>query len=397
MPSFNFLNLSLLLFLTTRGRAAETVTYTLPDNDLQKHCSFDLNGYVYDLCPLMGLPQAVEVPEQTSAGSRVWRFGSGRYALALGGLAKENPDLVKMPGLSCNEDTQVCLTSVHEHGFRSTPLLIIQKSTSSNLIISIGSNGNLNHDSSTHLQVAFRGIQDLDVVFICSEVEKVDLISDRDDKLRFMWASRYGCPKISTRRGKSEPDLTTWNEDQDQEHGDDQQGDEELLPSENRRARTGIAFVIVFIVLSVISCSALASSPRARHFIVEHLRTASSIAVPVFSKVGLKLGPIGQSLNSLKSKAVSSVRFRRRDDTLMRWAQEEMALDSDVMVNGSDTYYQVDEESESWEGLSSEYIPLATGSGLGKGRRIQSYGSTHDRVTSHEIGVLSRMKRYLKI
>jgi hypothetical protein len=109
MPSFTFLIASLLFsHLTTRGRA-EAVSYPIPDNDLQRHCSFNVNGYAYNLCPLLGSSEAVIVkaPEVLTE-SKDRRLSSGRYVLALGGVGKEN-DLVKAPG--CNEGTWVCLTS----------------------------------------------------------------------------------------------------------------------------------------------------------------------------------------------------------------------------------------------------------------------------------------------
>jgi len=95
MPSVTFLTAALLFScLATR---AETVSYKIPVNDLWSHCSFDLNGYVYNLCPIMGSSRVVDVPE-----SQGGRSGSGRYVLALGGV-------VNNPG--CDEETWVCSTS----------------------------------------------------------------------------------------------------------------------------------------------------------------------------------------------------------------------------------------------------------------------------------------------
>ena len=111
--------------------------------------------------------------------------------------------------------------------------------------------------------------------------------------------------------------------------------------------------------------------------------------------MGLTLQPIGQSLNSLTTKAMSGVRFRQGDDDLVRWAQEDMALDSDIMVNGAGRAHRFDEES--WDG-SDEYIPLATSPRFGTGRRIPSYGSTPDGPTLVQEGaVMGRIRKYLKI
>jgi len=145
---------------------------------------------------------------------------------------------------------------------------------------------------------------------------------------------------------------------------------------------------------SVISVSALASSTRARHFALELFQKASYAVVPVAVEVGLKLRPLGQSLNSLTSKAISGVRFRTGGDNLVRWAQEDMALESDIMVNGSARAHRLDEES--WDG-SDEYIPLATSPRVGTGSRVPSYGSTPERPTLREGAVMSRMRKYFKI
>lgn len=111
MPSFTFLIAAFLLYyLTTQGRA-ETVSYTIPVNDLLRHCSFDLNGYVYNLCPLMGSSEVVDVLEESQDG----RSASGRYVLALGGFRKGS-DVVKNQSPGCNEETWVCSTTS-----RSTP------------------------------------------------------------------------------------------------------------------------------------------------------------------------------------------------------------------------------------------------------------------------------------
>jgi hypothetical protein len=109
MPSLTFLIAALLFsYLTTRGRA-KIASYTTPVNDLRNHCAFDLNGYVYDLCPLLGSTKVVEIPEETTTGSQGRRSGPSRYLLALGGFGKEN----EMVG--CGEDTWVCLTSRSLH------------------------------------------------------------------------------------------------------------------------------------------------------------------------------------------------------------------------------------------------------------------------------------------
>ena len=104
MPSFTFLIAALLFpYLTTRGRA-ETVSYTIPVNDLLRRCTFDLNGYVYDLCPLMGSSEIVDVLEESQDG----RTG---YVLALGGFRKGSDVVKNQSPAGCNGKTWVCSTS----------------------------------------------------------------------------------------------------------------------------------------------------------------------------------------------------------------------------------------------------------------------------------------------
>ena len=140
--------------------------------------------------------------------------------------------------------------------------------------------------------------------------------------------------------------------------------------------------------LSIICGSALALSTQARHFVAKLLWSASCAIVPFFAEVGMKLRSAGQSLTS---KAIS---FRPNgDNNVVVWAQEDLTRDSDTLMNKSRPS-RFDEEN--WDGLN-EYIPLATSPKFGAGRRIQSYGSTLETEVAQERGVLSRMRRYLKL
>jgi len=99
------------------------------------------------------------------------------------------------------------------------------------------------------LQISLHGgKKDLDIVMLCSEVEQVELINVSHGALRFMLASRHGCPRDSTRQREPEPTLNTWTNGEQEPSGDDSEEEDELLPSDSHKARTGIAFVIVFIV-----------------------------------------------------------------------------------------------------------------------------------------------------
>jgi hypothetical protein len=108
----------------------------------------------------------------------------------------------------------------------------------------------LNHlcKGPSQLQISLHGAKkDLDIAMLCSEVEQVELINVGHGALRFMWASRHGCPRESTRR-ESEPTLNTWTNGEQEPNGGDSEEKDELLPSDSRKARKGMAFFIVFIV-----------------------------------------------------------------------------------------------------------------------------------------------------
>lgn len=76
--------------LTTRGRADRIVVKTIKDNDLRQDCAFELDGYGYNLCPLVDKRSLVEVDgarksydEDKGEGSS---SGGRFYEVALGGL-----------------------------------------------------------------------------------------------------------------------------------------------------------------------------------------------------------------------------------------------------------------------------------------------------------------------
>ena len=81
------------------------------------------------------------------------------------------------------------------------------------------------------------------ITFSCDKVDKLDLVSVDEGRHFFVWSTPHGCP-ISL------PSLFGMLQDSDQDGGqdtnnDNQKGDDELLPSDSRRARGWIAVVIV--------------------------------------------------------------------------------------------------------------------------------------------------------
>jgi len=138
-------------------------------------------------------------------------------------------------------------------------------------------------------------------------------------------------------------------------------------------------------------CGYIASSSRARHFTREKLKGVSYAVLPLLIQVYVKLQPIGQSISHFASTSIVRLgtRFRQGDSQLVRWAQEDMALDDgDVMVNGAGAYGRYDGEGEEWNGVD-EYIPLTISPKYGKSRKIRSYGATPDVETFEERGVMN--------
>jgi len=110
--------------------------------------------------------------------------------------------------------------------------------------------------------------------------------------------------------------------------------------------------------------------------------------LPFLAEVVIKLKPIGQSITSLMSKTI--FRFRQGDHDPAHWAEEEdMALDSeDLMPNRSMDVHDLEEVGWDGDGLS-EYIPLTTSPKYGRGRRLQSYGTTPEVDTFEQVDVMT--------
>jgi hypothetical protein len=141
-------------------------------------------------------------------------------------------------------------------------------------------------------------------------------------------------------------------------------------------------------------CGYIASSSWARHFTSEKLKGVSYAVLPLVTQVYVKVRPIGQSIGHFASNSIVRLgtRFRQGDSQLVRWAEEDMALDDagDVMVNGAGAVY--DRYDEGWNGMD-EYIPLTISPKYGKGRRARSYGATPDVETFEERGVMNGIGR----
>jgi hypothetical protein len=136
---------------------------------------------------------------------------------------------------------------------------------------------------------------------------------------------------------------------------------------------TGLPRTIHSII--AISVYVVVSSPRIRHFVLEKLSSFASTLSPIASRGLEALGPLKRAFAWLTPTSLSllgATSFRQGDSQLVRWAEEDMALEEDFMVNGSGAS---ELDGGDWDGTNlDEYIPLTISPKWG--RRIRSYGAT---------------------
>jgi hypothetical protein len=109
----------------------------------------------------------------------------------------------------------------------------------------------------------------------------------------------------------------------------------------------------------------------------ERLHTPCYAPIPVISRVAIVLEPLRKLLGVLSPTSLYhfGLRFRQEDSRLVQWAQEEMSLQEDIMVNGASTYGGYGIPQDRWNADDfGEDIPLTISS---KWRpAVRKYGST---------------------
>ncbi|KIM43535.1 hypothetical protein M413DRAFT_383142 [Hebeloma cylindrosporum] len=242
--------------------------------------------------------------------------------------------------------------------------------------------------------------QNVVIKFSCSDNNKLVFIGEIAGEHKFVWDTPHAC--LSRDATGSRKLVSVMQDDAEGPVPEDEgkeEGDDELLPNNSRNTmRKWIAIILVVIVTSLF-CGYIASSSRARHFTSAKLKGASYAVLPFFTQVYVKLRPIGQSISHFASNSIVRLgtRFRQGDSQLVRWAQEDMALDNagDLMVNGEGAYDLYDAGGEGWNGMD-EYIPLTISPKYGKGRRVRSYGATPDVETFEERGLMNGIGRIFR-
>ncbi|CAA7262544.1 unnamed protein product [Cyclocybe aegerita] len=426
-PSILFASLLLISHLTARGQArAVTLTHTTTDSDMHRSCAFELNGSQYDLCSLVGSRRVVEVPsvdadkDNRGEGSRL--SASRRlYEVTLGGPGLSDDRSVMTPNredTACDDETWVCMLDM-TYARSETAIGVSETESRSRLFrelrpisiakIAHGAKVKFTLDvdkddegpvpRTSPLRLFIGGGRDANdrpqvkIDLLCHEADEVTFLGEERGVHSFIWATPHGCPIRSRRDGHWKAAMMDEEgDDTTKPPSDENEGDGDLLPSNNRRSRRWIAAIIVISVLSAACGSILYSSERARRFTAEHVASAAHALTPLLSMAAIKLRPVAHLVSTVTTKSISRLgtRFRVGDSQLVQWAEEDMALDDseDTMVNGGGAYdpYELDR----WRGDGlDEYIPLTISPKYGRGRRARSYGSTPDVETFAERGLAS--------
>ncbi|KAF8154737.1 hypothetical protein B0H34DRAFT_535666 [Crassisporium funariophilum] len=400
---------SFLLFshLPISGRA-RSISQPIADVNLRHRCAFELGGYAYDLCPLISTVDA----STSIANDRGEGSSSGRrfYEVAFGGLSISK-EALNPSTATCNEDTRICMTNSAEptseernsqskdegagripnarkgkepqRPRKITAFLALHKTKEDGGALP---SLRLFLDGKELEGVPQSAIIDIEC---SSDFGTLNFLEERHGKHSFSWATPHGCPikllktkPLRIMEGES-------NEDSEKEKGDD-----DLLPNDRMSTtRRWMAIIFTIFFTCTICGTVLVTSPRARHFTVEHLKTFSYALVPIMSRAALKLRPIGKAL-APTSVVRFGARFRQGDSQLVRWAQEDMSLleAEDMMVNGGGA-----QDVDGWNADElDEYIPLTLSPKYGKGRRVRSYGTTPDVETFEERGLVGGIGKFFR-
>ncbi|KAF9450377.1 hypothetical protein P691DRAFT_472076 [Macrolepiota fuliginosa MF-IS2] len=194
------------------------------------------------------------------------------------------------------------------------------------------------------------------IVLTCDSEERLGYEDDLGGLLMLKWHTPHACPMelsggIAATDAEGEQQTPGEEEKIDSPEGDLREGD---LPVGGASRRwLGVMVLLVGCALTV--ASVLISSPRTRHYVLVHLQAVGYSLLPILTNIKQLTKPVSKHFP----------RFRVGESRLVRWAQEDMALDGDedFMVNGSGTGNGV-----GWSDLDGmgEYVPLKASPVLGK-------------------------------
>jgi len=326
-------------------------TFVFPDADFKAGCRFVAQGRTYDLCPLAALERVVEVNQYNKI--RMANDGKGKgkaiagreYRVTLGGMLRAEESDPE----SCPDGTWVCSKERVSTHTRITPIMRSSEEESSVIYVTnfVGDG----REFDLRLRSGKMGAR---IVLTCDNEEELGYEDDSGGLLVLRWHTRHACPMefsegITVTEAEDEQQAPDGEEQIDSPEEDLREGD---LPVGGVSKRwLGVVVLLVGCTLTI--SSVLISSPRARHYAFTHLQAAGYSLLPILTNIKQLTKPVSKHFPH----------FRGGENRLVRWAQEDMALngDEDFMVNGSGT-----EHGWSDLGEMGEYVPLKASPVLGK-------------------------------
>ncbi|KAJ7148776.1 hypothetical protein C8R43DRAFT_1008722 [Mycena crocata] len=336
----------ILLFLTTIIPAAVAALPGLSRQapivvDSDENCRFRLGERQYDLCPIFK-GTAGQLPLRAKGNGAEYRFH----------LGSEESDV----GNDCPPGTRICLVPEYESASHKATAW-----SDGSSIITVYS-----EESDEFISLHFSGNPATELQLVCDP--QVDLgepvLSRVKDALHsFTWRTKYGCESgsfafdsiLHTLDSESEtlpPDDTG---DPSQTNGESDESKQ--LLEDNRRRKTRRSTAIIFLVISIIVVSLSIISYKHPH----RLNTLLTERIkPTFARL---------SLDNIHFPHISIPHSLKPagEGRLVRWAHEDLELDEDFMVNGSDAYDELEDAGD-------ENIPLRPSPRKG-GRVVKNYGS----------------------
>ncbi|KAJ7035206.1 hypothetical protein C8F04DRAFT_1182615 [Mycena alexandri] len=316
--------------------------------DLKENCRFRVGSRAYDLCPLFGPAPAEKRPLLVKAGPAEYRI---HFGLEDG---NRDPGSSRDLGSPCPPGTRIRLLSDESH--RDIPI----SGDSSIITVDL-------EDSDEALTLQLGGDRGGAVLRLvcdpCVEVGQPTLSGVENSLHSFVWRTKFGCESgtlasYSIHALDSESDTNTPPTDDTSNPSNPDDESEQLLEGDKQRRSRFFRrryprhhFVRILIIsLSIISYK---HPDRLNFLLAEHIKpllrriSFNNIHLPHIS-VPHPLKPAGEG-------------------RLVLWAHEDLELDEDIMVNGSDAYDEPDEADD-------ESIPLRPSLRKG-GRAVKNYGS----------------------
>ncbi|KAJ6480140.1 hypothetical protein C8R45DRAFT_1004743 [Mycena sanguinolenta] len=327
--------LSLFAAIITAAAAAPGLSRHTPIViDSTEICQFSMGSKQYNLCPIFRSP-AMQSLLPVKGDETEYRF---RF-----GLDSDNGHSSNDPRRSSTQ-TQTSVTS--KDLFEGSEAMDSQ-------IITV-------HASESGEFIALRFTRDAEytaeVRLICdSEIqmgEPVRLGLD-NDVYHFIWRTKHACEIGLSSLNALDLESDSPPSEDNSEPSEPEEGEDQLMENDRQRQlrrSTAIIFAVIFTIVTSLSIISYRYSDRLNSIFSTHMK-------PLFHRLSFDNLPRFSLPHSLKPAGESR---------LVRWAQEDLELDEDIMVNGSDAYYEPEDAND-------ENIPLRPSPR--KGGRFKNYGT----------------------